>query len=107
MKNSIKNLLMPLAVVAMLTVGAFTVNASNNTDKAVKVETVVLTQNTYLGELYYFDGSTYQEVVLPSRKDCEFDGNGPLYIEKISSVNQQIYGWDSSAADYRPLHLIM
>lgn len=69
---------MPLAVVAMLTVGAFTVNASNN-DQVVKVDTVVLTQSTYLEELYYFDGSTYQEVVLPNRKDCEFDGNGPLY----------------------------
>lgn len=97
---------MPLAVVAMLTVGAFTVNASNN-DQVVKVDTVVLTQSTYLEELYYFDGSTYQEVVLPNRKDCEFDGNGPLYIEKISSVNQQIYGWDPSVLDYRPLHLIM
>ncbi|MDM1506907.1 hypothetical protein [Myroides odoratimimus] len=41
MKELIKNLLMPLAVFAMLTVGAFTINASEKTDNAVNIESVM------------------------------------------------------------------
>ncbi|MDM1384375.1 hypothetical protein HX024_17055 [Myroides marinus] len=54
MKKYIQNLLVPFAVLAMLTVGAFTINASEKTDKAVNVETVTEPQaeNSYSGEIF-------------------------------------------------------
>ncbi|MDM1398202.1 hypothetical protein HX049_13600 [Myroides odoratimimus] len=54
MKTLIKNLLMPLAVFAMLTVGAFTINASEKIDHAVNTESVTEFQvaDPYLGDHY-------------------------------------------------------
>lgn len=45
---------MPFAILAMLTVGAFTINASEKTDNAVKVEKVVdiQAQDPYSGEIF-------------------------------------------------------
>lgn len=54
MKTLIKNLLMPLAVFAMLTVGAFTINASEKTDNAVNTESVtdLKADDPFSGDIY-------------------------------------------------------
>ncbi|WP_074748183.1 hypothetical protein [Myroides marinus] len=105
MKQFIKNLLMPFAVVAMLSLGAFTMNASNKADN--KIEISEETATPYGGDLYYLDGAVFKKATQIVKRDCSFEGFGPLYEEDINSETHQIYGWDSSVAEYKPLRLIM
>jgi hypothetical protein len=60
MKSLIKNLLMPFAILAMLTVGAFTINASEKTDHAVNIESITEFQ---VADPY--DGDYYIEILDP------------------------------------------
>ena len=103
MKNSIKNLLIPLAVVAMLTVGAFTMNASNNADKAVKVETVTLAQTPYVGKLHYKVGNSYPEADIVNLENCTLAITSIPYYEDVDGQTERMYGWDSNQGRYLPL----
>ncbi|MFD0700124.1 hypothetical protein [Myroides pelagicus] len=55
MKKFIKNLLAPLALIAMLAVGAFSVNASEVKTEASNIETTqeITASNPYSGEAFY------------------------------------------------------
>ncbi|WP_158963482.1 hypothetical protein [Myroides fluvii] len=107
MKKSIKILLLSLAVVAMLSVGAFTVNASNNTDKAVKVETVTLAQVPYTGTLYYKVGNSYPEAHIVNLEKCTFEVTINPYYENVGGQIERMYGWNSDQGKYLPLFEII
>lgn len=96
---------MPFAVVAMLSLGAFSMNAGNKASNKIKIAGQFATP--YTGDLYYFDGAIFIKATQIVRQNCSIDGLGPLYEEDINSVTHQIYGWDSSVAEYKPLRLIM
>ncbi|MDM1402397.1 hypothetical protein HX033_17180 [Myroides odoratimimus] len=78
MKTLIKNLLIPLAVFAMLTVGAFSINASEKTDNAVNTESVtdLKADDPYDGKVYIRipnpsgSGFIFMEVTPTSEGDC-------------------------------------
>ncbi|MTG99459.1 hypothetical protein GJV76_15270 [Myroides sp. BIT-d1] len=102
MKNSIKTLLMSFAVVAMLSVGAFTVNASNN-DQVVQVETAVLAQTPYIGKLHYKVGNSYPEADIVNLENCTLTVTSIPYYEDVEGQNERMYGWDSNQGRYLPL----
>ncbi|MDX4973939.1 hypothetical protein [Myroides odoratimimus] len=93
---------MSFAVVAMLSVGAFTVNASNN-DQVVKVETAVLAQAPYTGKLHYKVGNLYPEAGITNLGICSFEISEFPYYEDVEGQNERMYGWDSNQGRYLPL----
>lgn len=101
---------MSFVVVAMLSIGAFTVNASNNTDKAVEVEKLALEepQILYEGALHYRVGNsnTYLPTGLPNLDDCTFVNSGINYYRNYNSTPTQMYGWDANKSEYKPLYEI-
>lgn len=97
---------MSFAVVAMLSVGAFTVNASNNTDKTVKVETAVLAQAPYTGKLHYKVGNSYPEAGITNLENCTLTVTSIPYYEEVEDQNERMYGWDSNQGRYLPLFQI-
>lgn len=107
MKKIIQNLLVPFAVVAMLSVGAFTVNASNTTDVTVVNENPEV-QTPYEGELYYWDtqNQAFEEIDIALVKPCSFDVSSQEYIEVIDTKPERMYGLDTSTNSHRPLFLI-
>ncbi|EHO13118.1 hypothetical protein HMPREF9714_00952 [Myroides odoratimimus CCUG 12901] len=103
MKHLIKNLLMPFAVVAMLSVGAFTMNASNKADNKIEATKIAESQTLYIGTLHYKVGSTYPIATIVDRKDCTLDETTVAYYEEVNNQQTRMYGWDSNLNDYRPL----
>ncbi len=94
---------MSFAVVAMLSVGAFTVNASNKTDQAAKVETAMLAQTPYMGTLHYKVGNLYPEADIDNLGQCTLTVTSIAYFEDVDGQNERIYGWDNSQCKYLPL----
>lgn len=92
---------MPFAVVAMLTVGAFAVNASNHADDKIEVSTKA--QTPYTGTLHYKVGSSYPVASIVDRKDCTLEATAVLYFEQVNNQQTRMYGWDSALNDFRPL----
>lgn len=105
MKKIIKNLFMPFAVLAMLTVGAFTINASQKTDNTVNVETLMQNQaqEPYIGEEYYLDEENEKWVIYSSSSDghCSLSGEGIVCTKEIPGFleKKQMYGVDPLTGD--------
>ncbi|AJA67382.1 hypothetical protein MYRA21_0138 [Myroides sp. A21] len=93
---------MSFAVVAMLSIGAFSVNASNN-DQVVKEETAVLAQVPYTGKLHYKVGNLYPEAGITNLEICTLEGTSIPYYEDVDGQNERMYGWDSIQGRYLPL----
>ncbi|MCA4807006.1 hypothetical protein [Myroides odoratimimus] len=111
MKKYIQNLLVPFAVLAMLTVGAFTINASEKTDKAVNVETVIQNQadNPYSGELFIRNQDpisgeiTYTKVGDVQEGDCSLEYSTERCTIDIDNMEHEL--WAKLGVDsYVPLY---
>lgn len=94
---------MPFAVVAMLSVGAFTMNASSKADKKIEATKLAESQTLYTGPLHYKVGSTYPIANIVDRKDCTLEITSIAYYEEVNNQQTRMYGWDSDLNDYRPL----
>ncbi|WP_025124828.1 hypothetical protein [Myroides odoratimimus] len=112
MKTLIKNLLMPLAVFAMLTVGAFTINASEKTDNAVKIESVTDFEvaDPYEGDHYIriFDpiiGDYVFTKVTPASEEgeCTLTVGIVRCTIEIEGIDHDLWG-ESSPGVYAPLY---
>ncbi|MDM1352134.1 hypothetical protein HX052_17160 [Myroides marinus] len=97
MKKYMQNLFVPFAVLAMLTIGAFNVNASNNKDVLVEVNNLNV-QTPYEGDLYYWDNdshefkSTEREAPLNT---CTLSDSGIAYEETVIGIGlTRMYGID-------------
>ncbi|MEC4115147.1 hypothetical protein VSO92_13670 [Myroides pelagicus] len=110
MKKFIKNLLAPLALIAMLAVGAFSVNASNNTNKAVGVEKIQEAQTPYTGAEFYLDSDTNTWVLHSSTSNgqCSLTGEGARYELNIPNVGiKEMYGEVPGSGLKSPLYEIV
>lgn len=110
MKTLIKNLLMPLAVFAMLTVGAFTINASEKIDHAVNTESVTEFQvaDPYLGDRYIqtLDPITNEYVFIKvdiSEGNCTLTVLVVRCTIKIDGIDYDLWG-ESPLGGYAPLY---
>ncbi|MDM1412123.1 hypothetical protein HX038_15410 [Myroides odoratimimus] len=111
MKKYIQNLLVPFAVLAMLTVGAFTINASEKTDKAVNVETVTEpeAEPSYQGKVYIRteDPIThdyiFNEVYPTSEGDCSLTILSERCTVMVDGIEHDLWGEDS-LGDFIPLY---
>ncbi|MFG0592441.1 hypothetical protein ACF8C4_15090 [Myroides odoratimimus] len=112
MKELIKNLLMPLAVFAMLTVGAFTINASEKTDNAINIESVtdVKADDPFSGDIYIrtLDPIT-EEYVFTKVGTVEEGGECTMTVLvvrctiKIDGIDHDLWG-ESPLGGYVPLY---
>ncbi|MFM9403272.1 hypothetical protein ACKLNQ_15255 [Myroides odoratimimus] len=111
MKTLIKNLLMPLAVFAMLTVGAFTINASEKIDHAVNTESVTEFQvaDPYLGDIYIRTpnpsgpGFIFIKVGTVEEGDCTLTVLVVRCTIKIDDIDYDLWG-EASPGVYLPLY---
>lgn len=111
MKALIKNLLMPLAVFAMLTVGAFTINASEKTDNAVNIESVMDFEvaDPYSGDIYIRipdpsgPGFIFTKVGTVEEGDCTFEVALARCTIEIDDVDHDLWG-ESPLGGYAPLY---
>lgn len=103
MKKLIQNLLIPFAVVAMLTVGVFTMNASEKTGNAVEIEKVepVKAENPYEGKVFYryLDSSTneyiYVELSSIEKGECTLSNESNIRCTAIvEGMTQNLWGKD-------------
>ncbi|MCC9043577.1 hypothetical protein LNQ81_12925 [Myroides sp. M-43] len=110
MRKIIQNLLMPFAILAMLTVGAFTINASEKTDNAIKVEEVVdiQAQDPYIGAEYYRVGTTWVLYTNTSDGHCSLDGVGEICTKNITGVGvKEMFGEDQESGEKLVLRRIV
>ncbi|MEK6494818.1 hypothetical protein [Myroides odoratimimus] len=111
MKTLIKNLLMPLAVFAMLTVGAFTINASEKTDNAVNTESVtdLKADDPFSGDIYIrtLDPITEEYVFTKVGTVEEGDCTPTEFVErctiKIDGIDYDLWG-EVAPNVYLPLY---
>ncbi|MEC4115095.1 hypothetical protein VSO92_13400 [Myroides pelagicus] len=98
MKKFIKNLLAPLALIAMLAVGAFSVNASEMTDSSVENNIEVVEQASYEGELFIreLDPLTgryeFTKVNTPSQEDCSVNISSDRCTVTIGTEVHELWG---------------
>lgn len=112
MKALIKNLLMPLAVFAMLTVGAFTINASEKTDNTVNIESVTefKADDPYEGKVYIriFDPITEDYIFTKVGEvgeggECTMTVGTVRCTIEIDGIDHDLWG-ESSPGVYAPLY---
>ncbi|MHC5354716.1 hypothetical protein ACYSNX_11190 [Myroides sp. LJL115] len=106
MKKMFKSLFLPLAVFAMLGLGALTLSASNVTNDVVTEAEFTsdnFAQTPYTGIVYYeISPLVYTEAIGVTADHCSLDeGDEMCYIE-INNVLTQAYGKDSLGV-IRPL----
>lgn len=93
---------MPFAVVAMLTVGVFTMNASEKTGNAVEIEKVepVKAENPYAGYIYIRTldpGSSnyiYTKVGDIEEGECTLDTTPKRCTTIVEGMNHELWGQD-------------
>ncbi|MDM1499985.1 hypothetical protein [Myroides odoratimimus] len=112
MKTLIKKLLMPLAVFAMLTVGAFTINASEKTDNAVNIESVTDFEvaDPYVGDAYIrtFDPITEDYIFTKAATvgeggECTMTVLVERCTIKIDDIDHELWG-EVAPGVYSPLY---
>ncbi|MDM1354810.1 hypothetical protein [Myroides marinus] len=111
MKKYIQNLLVPFAVLAMLTVGAFTINASEKTDKTVNVETVMEPQasNPYSGDIYIRTpnpsgpGFIFTKVGEIQEGDCGLEIGVDKCTMRVGGENHELWA-EVTPNNYVPLY---
>ena len=93
---------MPFAVVAMLTLGAFTMNASEKTGNAVGIEKVepVKATNPYSGELFIrtqdpvTEQYVYTKVGDAEESDCSLDIASQRCTAIVEGMNHELWAKD-------------
>lgn len=114
MKKLIQNLFMPFAVVAMLSVGAFTVNASEKTGNAVEIEKMETiaepkSQSSYDGDVFIrkkdpiTNNYVYTMVINTSETDCGLEVSLNRCITEVEGKDQELWGKDLHD-NYIPLY---
>lgn len=104
MKKIYKNLLLPVALITMAIVGAFTVNAGNMMmDKQQSIEIEKQAQTPYYGAVYYHDGTNW--VLLSSTSDggCTLNITIRKCEQEIEGVIRQMYGENPISGDKQML----
>ena len=104
MKQFIKSLFLPLAVFAMLGLGALTLSASNITNDVVTSTETASMQTMYTGDFYVVDSgvpSGYRQVFIsPKPTHCTFSPISNVRCTAIiGGLVVELYGYDSTPGE--------
>ncbi|MHC5310890.1 hypothetical protein ACYSNM_12665 [Myroides sp. LJL116] len=108
MKKMFKSLFLPLAVFAMLGLGALTLSASNITADSVTSTEAVSMQAVYTGPFFTYNGVTYDPIsVTPNHCTITPTDNGLCKVE-IEGEDVYLYGriMVGTVWEYKPLYNI-